>query len=390
MAETEGEVAEAAGCDVTAAAQGDEMGSGRMRAETSVDSVATDDDSHGLQSPTQLALIREAISLSASLGVVPNVPNNAGSLQANVAHPPQLSTAADALSSTTGPGGARAHGARRTDAAQRMVGGVQALAHAPMWMMNPALGGFNPLPPRQALRMSVCSKYVRKRNQPEHFTEALISQAENMIANDKNFFRRGSVSGWKIKPATAVKAMSATRRVGGVRPRSSLVPDGAGFFFDETADKQAGLSSPPSRAHSRIQTRPLVSQVRPTSLPADGMLPPADLASHPSVYPELSTEDTRRFPSTHFNVLTRPARQPRKAALDGLVPRGLKPLAARPPAWLAPLAHRASVSKAEQRLSQLRGQSPDLFLRHMQEQMQQQPDAMRVLPERSTRTARLA
>jgi hypothetical protein len=366
-------------------------------------SVVGGDD--GLQSPTQLALVREAICQSVSpkigpVGLTP--PPMHAKLHGTYAtnSPSPLSDALSGASAISSLHGTHLHapdGRVRPGetAARSMSGGVHAMAHVPTWMMNPALGGFNPLPPRQALHMSVCSKYTRKRDEPEHFTEALVLQAEHMIANDKNFFRRGSVSGWKIKPVTAARTKSAVGRVGGVRPKSSWVPSGAGFFFDQAADTgPATPSSPESQAQSRMRTaksRPLLSQLRSTSLPADGMLPAADFAATHRV----STPVTRSLSqSTSYNFLTRPSRQRRKLPLEDLVPKSHAALAARPPAWLEPFAHRASVKKAEESLTwhvHRDAIGSDLYLQHMNDRhfMQIQNDAMRVLPERSTRTTRL-
>jgi len=364
-----------------------------------------DDD---LQSPTQLALVREAICQSVSPGIghvgLPPSPPMHGKLHGMYATkytPPR----SDALSGTSAMSALHGthlqvrdgRGCPGETAARSMSGGVHAMAHVPTWMMNPALGGFNPLPPRQALHMSVCSKYTRKREEPEHFTEALVLQAEHMIANDKNFFRRGSVSGWKIMPVTAAKTKSAVGRVGGVRPKSSQVPNGTGFFFDQSTDTHlATPSSPESRAQSRMRTAksgPLLSQLRSTSLPADGVLPAADFAATHRMS-TASTAGTRILSqSTSFNFLTRPSRQRRKLPLEDLVPKSHAPLAARPPAWLEPLAHRASVKKAEDSLRNIDRDAigADRYLQHMNDRhfMQMQNNAFRVLPERSTRTARL-
>ena len=121
------------------------------------------------------------------------------------------------------------------------------------------------------------------------------------------------------------------------------------------------------------------------------MLPAADFAATHRV----STAVTRSLSqsTTSYNFLTRPSRQRRKLPLEDLVPKSHAALAARPPAWLEPFAHRASVKKAEESLRNVDRDAigSDLYLQHMNDRhfMQMQNDAMRVLPERSTRTARL-
>ena len=86
----------------------------------------------------------------------------------------------------------------------------------PTWKSDPALGGFNPLRPRQALRHSVCAKFAKKDDKAQHLTDVLVRQAEKMIENESSFYRRGSIAGWKIKPVTTVKTWFAGCRVGGV------------------------------------------------------------------------------------------------------------------------------------------------------------------------------
>jgi len=271
--------------------------------------------------------------------------------------------------------------------------GVAAMENIPAWMINPALGGFNPLPPRQALHMSRCTRYVKRRDQPESFTEALVRQAEKMIENDKNFYRRGSIAGWKIKPVTASKTVMAISRVGGVRLKSSAVPDGAGFFFDENRSitpntqlayiQMGGLiyeqdsfsSATPFRAQSRTHGRALkhlVTPLRPSSLPADGNLPLAGqyLFNQQSFDSTFSGDQPHGFRSSapSPNVLTRPSRVRRKLPLEGLLPKGS---AGRPPPWLEPLSRRVILRNIEENSQAL---GPDVYLKHVRE-AQRQPDA---------------
>ena len=291
---------------------------------------------------------------------------------------------------------------------RQLSGGVAGMPHIPSWMMNPALGGFNPLPSKQPLRASVCTRYVMKRDEPESFTEALVRQAEQMIANEKNFFRRGSVSGWKIKPVTATKSNAATTRVGGIRPRSSaLPPAGAGFFFDESraltphtvqhlAEVVAQVSVPDidageMRPHHRASGR-LTDKTRPSSLPANGLLPEPGAYSHHALDPGTgdlsghndsisSLGDAPRTRAPGQNFLTRPSRQRRKLPLEGLTPSGRSDLAARPPAWLEPMQSRAAIRNLAEAPPRISALGSDLYLKHVRETQRQLDEMLTRRPE---------
>ena len=107
----------------------------------------------------------------------------------------------------------------------------------PIWKSDPALGGFNPLRPRQALRQSVCAKFARKDDRAQHLTDVLVRQAEKMIENESSFYRRGSIAGWKIKPVTKVKTWFAVSRVGGV-DKKRFVHHLSNFSCERTSTSQ--------------------------------------------------------------------------------------------------------------------------------------------------------
>jgi hypothetical protein len=107
----------------------------------------------------------------------------------------------------------------------------------PIWKSDPALGGFNPLRPRQALRHSVCAKFAKKDDKAQHLTDVLVRQAEKMIENESSFYRRGSIAGWKIKPVTTVKTWFAVSRVGGV-DKKRFVHHLSNFSCERTSTSQ--------------------------------------------------------------------------------------------------------------------------------------------------------
>ena len=310
---------------------------------------------------------------------------------------------------------------QKTDGLDLASGGVSSMPHVPSWMVNPALGGFNPLPPRQALHSSVCTKYVMKRDRPQHFTEALVRQAEQMIDNERNFYRRGGIAGWKIKPITSAKATASTRR-SGVHPgasraaqggvgfhfeveegqgptrshtamptasaaRTSNLPDGTrwGASTPEKSSRGAGLSewSSSHLAHYGNMQRRAAGRHgdavpgRPSSLPPNGLLPPAEswsLSRTGALSGGARADgDAQAVARTAFNCnqpsafFERPPRQRRKLPLEGLTPSGQSALAARPPEWLQSLHSTAAVnavtSTLGDRQSSLHG--PDLYLKHV-------------------------
>ena len=72
----------------------------------------------------------------------------------------------------------------------------------PAWMLNPALGGLNPLPIRPSLKQT---KRVRRSESTAHpwsgNNPALEqAQAVMMVQNEQKFLHRGSVAGRKLSP----------------------------------------------------------------------------------------------------------------------------------------------------------------------------------------------
>ena len=311
---------------------------------------------------------------------------------------------------------------QKTDGLDLASGGVSSMPHVPSWMVNPALGGFNPLPPRQALHSSVCTKYVMKRDRPQQFTETLVRQAEQMIDNERNFYRRGGIAGWKIKPITSAKATASTRRSGvhqgasraalggvgfhfevqegqgwsrshtatptGSAPRTSHLPDGNrwGASTLEKSSRGAGLSewSSSHLAHAGNMRRRAAARHgdplpgRPSSLPPNGLLPPAESWSlsgtgASSGGARAGDEAQALARTAFFNCnqpsafFERPPRQRRKLPLEGLTPSGQSALAARPPEWLQSLHSTAAVNAVTSTLADRRStlHGPDLYLQHV-------------------------
>ena len=135
-----------------------------------------------------------------------------------------------------------------------------------------------------------------KRDQPQVFTEALVQQAERMITNEKNFYRRDAVAGWKLKPVVAARSTSAMGRVGGVESKRSRLPAKAGFHFDETQTQV--------KVHTRTET-PLDDEPTHTLVLSREPSPVATSAQKPWKAPGSKRQNRRAVtavPSPLFNA----------------------------------------------------------------------------------------